>query len=416
MLELINRARADPAGEAARFGIDLNADLPPGTISAEAKAPLVMNDLLIDAGRSHSTWMLETDTFSHVGWNGSSPTDRMAAAGYVFVTPWTASENVSVKYTTASLPSDLTSYILDQHEGLFLSSGHRTNILGESFREVGIGQSLGVFTTNGTDFNASMITQDFALSTDTVFLGGVVYADADGDGFYSPGEGLAGVAVSAGGQTTQTTGSGGYQMPMAPGAHTVTFSGGGLTAPVTRAVTIDADNVKVDVVAGAAEPAEPTPPQPVIDTGSNDGAYNIFRFFNADTSVHFYTASLSEAQTVQQALPHFTYEGNAFDSDATPENGTAIYRFFNTESQTHFYTSSAQERDQIIDTLPHYTYEGIAYYAYEQNAADRMALYRFYNPETGAHFYTASADEKQDLETTSTDFVFERIAYYVDIA
>jgi hypothetical protein len=33
MLELLNRARANPAAEAARHGIDLNEGLPAGTIS-----------------------------------------------------------------------------------------------------------------------------------------------------------------------------------------------------------------------------------------------------------------------------------------------------------------------------------------------------------------------------------------------
>jgi hypothetical protein len=40
MLELINRARANPVAEASRDGIDLNEGLAPGTISAAAKQPL----------------------------------------------------------------------------------------------------------------------------------------------------------------------------------------------------------------------------------------------------------------------------------------------------------------------------------------------------------------------------------------
>ena len=37
MLELINRARANPAAEAATYGIDLNEGLSAGTISSAAK-------------------------------------------------------------------------------------------------------------------------------------------------------------------------------------------------------------------------------------------------------------------------------------------------------------------------------------------------------------------------------------------
>ena len=46
ILELINRARMNPLGEAQRFGIDLNAGLAAGTISAAAKQVLAANPLL----------------------------------------------------------------------------------------------------------------------------------------------------------------------------------------------------------------------------------------------------------------------------------------------------------------------------------------------------------------------------------
>ena len=39
-IALVNRARLDPAAEAALFGIDLNEGLAPGTISAASKQPL----------------------------------------------------------------------------------------------------------------------------------------------------------------------------------------------------------------------------------------------------------------------------------------------------------------------------------------------------------------------------------------
>lgn len=84
MLELINRARADPLGEAARLGIGLNDGLPAGSISGEPKQALAFNAILISAARGHSQWMLDVDQFSHTGVNGSSPGDRMSAASYPF--------------------------------------------------------------------------------------------------------------------------------------------------------------------------------------------------------------------------------------------------------------------------------------------------------------------------------------------
>src|SRR4051812_35771389 len=63
MLELLNRARANPAVEAARYGIDLNEGLSAGTISTVAKQPLAMNAYVVDAARGHSQWMIDNDVF-----------------------------------------------------------------------------------------------------------------------------------------------------------------------------------------------------------------------------------------------------------------------------------------------------------------------------------------------------------------
>jgi hypothetical protein len=62
MLELINRARLDPVGEAARYGIDLNQGLTTGTISTTPKQVLAPNQYLADSADSHSTWMLNINS------------------------------------------------------------------------------------------------------------------------------------------------------------------------------------------------------------------------------------------------------------------------------------------------------------------------------------------------------------------
>ena len=60
LLEMINRARLDPAGEAARLGIDLNEGLAAGTISLDPKQPLAGNNLLAQAAEGHSNVMLSS--------------------------------------------------------------------------------------------------------------------------------------------------------------------------------------------------------------------------------------------------------------------------------------------------------------------------------------------------------------------
>src|SRR5690606_20183050 len=68
VVELINRARFDPAAEAARYNMGLNDGIAAtDTISADRKAPLAHNLLLVRAARDHSQWMLDSDVFSHTG-------------------------------------------------------------------------------------------------------------------------------------------------------------------------------------------------------------------------------------------------------------------------------------------------------------------------------------------------------------
>lgn len=274
MLELINRARANPAAEAARLGIDLNAGLPAGTISAAAKQPLAFNAALADAAEDHSAWMLNTDTFSHTGSGGSAPGARMKAAGYQFTGSWSWGENIAI--SSGSGMAIATATVDRQENGLFNSAGHRENLLGAGFREVGIG------ITSGDYHGAAAVTttQDFARSGSLPFLTGVAFADRDGDRFYDPGEGLGGISVDARSSTgavthTTTWEAGGYQMALPAGSYTLTFSGGGLEQPVVRQATLGSLNVKVDLIDDGHTSPTPTPtPTPsglvLVGTGGND--------------------------------------------------------------------------------------------------------------------------------------------------
>ncbi len=247
LLELINRARLDPAGEAARNGIGLNDGLASGTISADSKQPLAGNGNLATAAQGHSQWMLDTDTFSHTGSGGSNAGNRMSAAGYTFTGSWSWGENISWRGTTGTL--NLTSSVGIQHNSLFQSPGHRENMLDPGFREIGVGVRTGVYQ----GYNASMITENFARSGTGNFLTGVAYFDADGDKFYTVGEGRGGIRMDARNSSgalvsTTTAAAGGYQTKLAAGTYDVTFSGGGLSAALGIAVAIASENIKLDVM------------------------------------------------------------------------------------------------------------------------------------------------------------------------
>ena len=236
VIEMINRARSDPAAEAARFGIELNEGLAPGTVSPSPKEPLAPNQLLINAARAHSQDMIDRNFFDHTNPDGKNPRDRMVAAGY---TPRWWGENIADGY-----PNEFWF-----HKALFLSPGHRTNILSENFREIGVGLIHGeyYFVTG---------TEKFASRDGNAFLTGVVFSDHFlGDNFLSYDESLGNVTVTAqrdgGGATyTTTTGpSGGYSLQVPAGTYDLKAEGGDLNETIIVSdVYLGSRNVKVDFV------------------------------------------------------------------------------------------------------------------------------------------------------------------------
>jgi Ca2+-binding RTX toxin-like protein len=255
LLELINRARLDPLAEAQRYGIALNQGLAPGTIDGTAKQVLAPNELLNQAASSHSLWMLANDQFTHSYADASyadgnnDPGDRMRAAGYTFTGSWTWGENLAWSGTTGTI--NLNTAIDQHHQGLFLSPGHRTNLMNEPFREIGIGQEAGVFTSGGTNWNASMLTEKFAKSGNDVFVTGVVYDDTNGNDFYTIGEGRGGAVFRIGAQTDTTEAAGGYALKIAPTSAALVEIAHGAFAGSLR-LDVSGGNGKVDYEVGGA--------------------------------------------------------------------------------------------------------------------------------------------------------------------
>jgi hypothetical protein len=267
LLELINRARADPQAEAARLGIGLNDLLPAGTITAAPKQALVFNEALINAARGHSRWMLDTDTFSHTGVNGSTPTARMLAAGYKTSGSWGTGENIAYTATTGQV--DAIAAVLQNHENLFRSAGHRTNILDGGFKEFGTGVVIGEFTSGAT-YNAMMVTENFGFSGTASYLTGVVIDDGDGDRFYDIGEGVGAVGVKAVGAAgtfeTTTWDAGGYRLALPTGSYTVTFTFAG--KQFSADATIGGENVKLD--ARLADLSGTVPLNTIVGTAASE--------------------------------------------------------------------------------------------------------------------------------------------------
>lgn len=271
-------------------------------INAErAKAgvqPLAFDNDLSEAAEGHSRWMLATDTFSHTGSGGSTPTQRMKAAGYTLAGSWATGENIA--WATTRSPTGYNDEILLLHNNLMNSSGHRANILNGNFREVGLGFEVGDYRGRSSGF----VSENFAKTGSDLFLTGVAIDDKDGDKFYDPGEGLSGLTITAKSSTgttftTKTMAAGGYDLALKPGTYTVTFSGAGIEAS-TRTVSVGSKNVKLDLVdpkqgavaavqdepAAVSDPApqqDPTPTaqaEPAPTTQPDSGSQWLATFFS----------------------------------------------------------------------------------------------------------------------------------------
>lgn len=89
--------------------------------------PLIYDKGLTEETRAHSQEMADKHYFSHTGFNGSQPQDRMKAAGYT-----------NERLYAENLAYGQVSTIF-AHEGLMNSLGHRENILRKEATHVGVG-------------------------------------------------------------------------------------------------------------------------------------------------------------------------------------------------------------------------------------------------------------------------------------
>ncbi|HZW11186.1 MAG TPA: CAP domain-containing protein, partial [Phycisphaerales bacterium] len=265
LAELINRARSDPQAEGARLGMDLTDGLTAEEIALLGPVePLALDLSLTLAARAHSLDMASRGFLDHVNPEGLNPTDRVRAAGYSGV----AGESIA-----AGQPAVERAY-----ETWMASVANRLNILslfadfdaGFHYDQFGAG-----YTTEGEpqDPHYTALFGDPGAGS-TAWLLGVVYADSDGDEFYSVGEGAGGVRidVAAAGDpativaTYTTDEAGNYQLRLGDGSWVVTFTDIGTGNLVIKQVATGGQNVKLDALL-----AEFDPPAGNGDGGGDDG-------------------------------------------------------------------------------------------------------------------------------------------------
>ncbi len=254
VLQLINRGRMDPKAEGKRLNVDLSEGLEPGEkMRLESKPPLAMNAALLKTARDHSKDMYDRAYFDHTSPDGKRFMQRIKDSGYAFSA---IAENIAAGSNHS--PAELHDLLVV--DGDTPGRGHRCNLFGlhegtSKLREVGVG----VYTNEkkNADELTTLLTQDFGVLGVHAkpILTGVVYADKNANGFYDPGEGLAGVTVKLddGSAFAITNAAGGWAIPVSPGRAKLTVSGGDFESTATASVRVTSDNVELDFISGKSE-------------------------------------------------------------------------------------------------------------------------------------------------------------------
>ncbi len=248
LLELINRARANPVAEATLQGVGLNEGLNPGEISSTPKQPLAPVQLLVNAAAGHAADMLNRDYFSHTTLGtGKGSSARANDQGYF----GSVGENLS--WGGSTLEINRIQHVYERHQSLFKSPAHRRNMLRSTWEEIGLSLKYGEFT-DGTVYNASMAVQNFGDRNGTPYITGVVYADLSDNNFYDIGEAVRSGSITATnlrtGQTLSTTlsPSGGYALQVTSGEWSVeaVYVYGALNVRAVQFAQVSTSNVKLD--------------------------------------------------------------------------------------------------------------------------------------------------------------------------
>ena len=237
ILELMNRFRADPVGEADRI---LNAGNLPSwfwrgvdraMFESEMKAlksspPIVFDLQALLSARQHSHYMMINNKQGHSqtkgkpGFTGAKFSDRMRFAKF---SGSPGGENAFMQ--SGSAWESHAGFIIDfgpgGEGGMQKGRGHRKNMINPRFNVVGPGA-----LPNGGGLS---VVHNFG-TVKKRFIGGAIFSDANRNGIYDPGEGYANVEMKleGSGTSTATWKSGGYTMEIPKGAETLVIKVAGL--------------------------------------------------------------------------------------------------------------------------------------------------------------------------------------------
>ncbi len=246
MIVLINQARSNPRAVAKFYGMDIRSilkDFPElESLFAKGVPPVMANAQLYASAKGHGADMMANGYYSLISPDGKTPGMRIRDAGYRPV--WLAESLARVSTCNVELPPEQTiPRIFKQMFIRAFQSDSRTpdqHMFSDKAMDVGVSTIAGESAALGgicgdrlhitvADYAAGKPGPEFALA-------GVVYEDANGNGLFDSGEGIANQAVTikpagaAGpGQIVYTNSVGGFGRKLANGRYRIAVDNKGAT-------------------------------------------------------------------------------------------------------------------------------------------------------------------------------------------
>ena len=117
---------------------------------------------------------------------------------------------------------------------------------------------------------------------------------------------------------------------------------------------------------------------------------NVYRFFDTTNGTHFFTASVSERDSVLNSRGDLVYEGVGLERQTRPVWAQRPFIGFSTRIMERIFIPSASAYGALHP--PDLSFEGTGFYGHTAQQSGDSAVYRF-DTQYGTHFYTASQSE-----------------------
>lgn len=204
LIILINQARMRPLDVAASLGIDTGAlqASDPGryAVLAGGMAPASRHEALTAAALGHAREMAVHAYLSHGDLSGRGYPERIGESGYDPAAPVAELLGHAFLADGAVISTEIQRLFENVMRAEFAATPENQTLLNPAWRDMGLGIEIGVLPTENGPRKALLLTLDWGASVNSPQNAeGWVYADRDGNGLYSVGEGSYGVSVNAAG-------------------------------------------------------------------------------------------------------------------------------------------------------------------------------------------------------------------------